>query len=89
VGVDWRIDLDAARRRLGPGVAVQGNLDPAVLLGPPELIEQRAASVLRAAAAAPGGHVFNLGHGILPATPPDNARRLVDAVRALSSRRSS
>ena len=98
VGLDWRIGLDAARRRLGPGIALQGNLDPAVLLGPPALIRARTAAILREARLpeegsgeleGPGsspGHVFNLGHGILPATPADHAQVLVDAVRELSTR---
>jgi len=85
VGVDWRIDIAEAHRRLGGGVALQGNLDPGVLLGPPALIRERTARLLRAAPAA--GHVFNLGHGILPMTPPEHARALVDAVRELSAAR--
>ena len=96
VGVDWRVGLDEARRRLGDAVAVQGNLDPGVLLGPRERIRERVAAVLREAralelggepgstAAAPG-HIFNLGHGILPATPPEHAEALVAFVRELSS----
>lgn len=87
IGLDWRQDLGPARAALGPGLAVQGNLDPAVLLGPPEVIRQRARAVLDQA--GPSGHVFNLGHGILPSTPPDHARVLVDAVRELSSRRAA
>jgi uroporphyrinogen decarboxylase len=86
IGLDWRLDLDAARRRLGDGVAVQGNLDPGVLLGRPEGIREGAHAVLRAAGSAPG-HVFNLGHGILPGTPPENALALVEAVRELSEGR--
>jgi uroporphyrinogen decarboxylase len=85
VGLDWRMDLGPARAQLGPALAVQGNLDPAVLLGTPALIRQRARAVLDQA--GPIGHVFNLGHGILPQTPPDHARVLVDAVRECSSRR--
>jgi uroporphyrinogen decarboxylase len=93
IGLDWRLDLDAARARVGPGVALQGNLDPSVLLGPRPFIRQRTLDVLRAASgvtgdsARPGpavGHVFNLGHGILPQTPPDHARVLVDSVREFS-----
>jgi uroporphyrinogen decarboxylase len=89
VGVDWRIGLDAARRRLGPDLVLQGNLDPAVLLGPVRQIRERAATVLaQARTGQPDAprHVFNLGHGILPDTPPEHARALVDAVRELSSR---
>jgi uroporphyrinogen decarboxylase len=76
VGLDWRVDIDRARRELGDDVAVQGNLDPAVLLGPPAEIEGHAADVLRRVGGRPG-HVFNLGHGVLPQTPPDNVARLV------------
>jgi uroporphyrinogen decarboxylase len=89
IGLDWRIRLDAARVRLGNSVVLQGNLDPAVLLGSPELIRERVRAVLQAARAGSGqrgsrGHVFNLGHGILPETPPDHARLLVETVRELS-----
>jgi uroporphyrinogen decarboxylase len=92
IGLDWRADLVQARRALGPGVVVQGNLDPAVLLGPPDVIRARTREVLTSARAGNGdepgsqGHVFNLGHGILPETPPDHAKVLVDTVRELSSR---
>lgn len=85
VGVDWRIDLGEARRRLGPGVAVQGNLDPVVLLAPWEAVEERASEVLRQAGAEPG-HIFNLGHGVLPETPVENVKRLVDFVHRASAR---
>jgi uroporphyrinogen decarboxylase len=93
IGLDWRLDLEAARARVGAGVALQGNLDPSVLLGPRRFIRQRTLDVLRAAGgltgdrARPGpavGHIFNLGHGILPQTPPDHARVLVDSVREFS-----
>ncbi|MBK5295843.1 MAG: uroporphyrinogen decarboxylase [Vicinamibacteria bacterium] len=87
IGLDWRMDLGPARAVLGPSLAVQGNLDPAVLLGPPDQIRQRARLVLEEA--GPFGHVFNLGHGILPQTPPEHARVLVDAVREWSSRRAA
>ncbi len=83
IGVDWRIDLDEAWRRLGDGVAIQGNLDPVVLLASWEAIEPRAKIILDQAKGRPG-HIFNLGHGILPATPPDNVRRLVDFVHEYS-----
>lgn len=79
IGVDWRMDLSEARRRLGDGVAVQGNLDPTVLLAPPDVLEREALRVLAEAGSAPG-HIFNLGHGILPETPLDNVARLVDTV---------
>jgi uroporphyrinogen decarboxylase len=79
VGVDWRIPLDDAWKRLGPGRAIQGNLDPGVLLGPPELVAARTKDVLARAGGRPG-HIFNLGHGVLPDTPVDNLKRLVDLV---------
>jgi uroporphyrinogen decarboxylase len=78
IGLDWRIDLGAAWRRL-PGRAVQGNLDPGLLLAPWPEIAAGARSVLTAAGGRPG-HVFNLGHGVHPETPVDHLRRLVDLV---------
>jgi len=83
IGVDWRIRLDRAWDQLGD-VAVQGNLDPLTLLGPPQAIEERVADVLRRAAGRPG-HIFNLGHGMVPQAPPDNVKYLVDAVHRLSA----
>jgi uroporphyrinogen decarboxylase len=85
IGLDWRVDLDAAWARLGHDVAVQGNLDPVALLAPVAEIRARAAAILGQAAGRPG-HVFNLGHGVLPDTPVDHARALVDAVHELSRR---
>jgi len=84
IGLDWRLGLDEARRRLGDGFALQGNLDPCALLAPPERVSERVRELL--ASAPEVGHVFNLGHGILPETPPEHAERLVETVRALSSR---
>ncbi len=81
IGVDWRIDLDDAWDRLGAHVAVQGNLDPAALLAPWDEVRARAQHVLDLARGRPG-HIFNLGHGVLPETPVDNVRRLVDFVHA-------
>ncbi|HVE73926.1 MAG TPA: uroporphyrinogen decarboxylase [Mycobacteriales bacterium] len=81
VGVDWRIPLDEATRRLGPTYAVQGNLDPAVLLAPPDVVRRQVAEVIEAGRAAPG-HVFNLGHGVLPETDPDVLQLVVDTVHA-------
>ena len=79
VGVDWRSPLSAVRAVLGPGKAVQGNLDPAALFAPPAELTRAAAAVLTEAGTAPG-HIFNLGHGIWPDTDPDAVARLVDFV---------
>jgi uroporphyrinogen decarboxylase len=84
VGVDWRIRLDDAWRAIGYDRCIQGNLDPAVLLADHSEIRHRAQQVLTQAAGRPG-HVFNLGHGILPQTPVDNAIALVDIVHELGS----
>jgi uroporphyrinogen decarboxylase len=84
VGVDWRVPLDEAAGRVGPGRALQGNLDPALLMAPWPVIEERARDVLRRGRAAEG-HVFNLGHGVLPTTDPDVLGRLVDFVHAESA----
>jgi uroporphyrinogen decarboxylase len=83
LGLDWSTDLAAARRRVGDRVALQGNLDPAVLYAPPEIIRARVAGVL-AAFGHGSGHVFNLGHGINPDVDPAHAAALVDAVHELS-----
>jgi uroporphyrinogen decarboxylase len=79
VGVDWRVPLDEARQRLGPDVAVQGNLDPAVCLAPWPAVEERARDVLARNGGRPG-HIFNLGHGVLPETDPAVLERLVELV---------
>lgn len=81
VGVDWRLPLSRARRILGADIAVQGNLDPAALMAPPDELLRQADRVLAEAGPAPG-HVFNLGHGIEPVTDPDQVARLVDHVHA-------
>ena len=81
IGLDWRVDLARAWERLGPGVGVQGNLDPVVLSAPVAEIERQTRRVLDQAAGRPG-HIFNLGHGILPQTPVDHVRALVDLVHA-------
>jgi len=81
VGFDWRVPLDQGWSRVGHDIAVQGNLDPAALLAPWEIVERKAADVLRRAEGRPG-HVFNLGHGVLPETDPDNLARLVEFVHA-------
>jgi uroporphyrinogen decarboxylase len=83
VGVDWRVELDRAWAELGE-VALQGNLDPATLLGPSEAIEPRVADIVDRAAGRPG-HIFNLGHGLIPQTPVDNVKYVVDAVHRLSA----
>jgi uroporphyrinogen decarboxylase len=85
VGVDWRVPLDEAVKRL-PGVAVQGNLDPAVVFAPWPVVAERVRDVLHRGAGAEG-HVFNLGHGVLPDTDPDVLTRVVELVHAESSRR--
>ena len=85
VGVDWRVPLDRAWERLGPDVAIQGNLDPAVVLAPWEVVERRARRILALAGGRPG-HVFNLGHGVLPETPPGTLRRLTELVHEASAR---
>jgi uroporphyrinogen decarboxylase len=85
IGLDWRIDLAEGWRRLGHDVGVQGNLDPAALFAPPEDIRRRVKAILGRAEGRPG-HIFNLGHGVLPGTPVDHVRALVDAVHELSTR---
>ncbi len=83
VGVDWRVPLDTAAGRVGPGYALQGNLDPALVLAPWPVLERAALAVLEAGKAA-DGHVFNLGHGVLPASDPGVLARLVELVHASS-----
>jgi uroporphyrinogen decarboxylase len=80
VGVDWRVPLDEARARTGGAVALQGNLDPAACLAPWETVAAKAHDLLRRGGGA--GHVFNLGHGVLPETDPDVLARLVDLVHS-------
>jgi uroporphyrinogen decarboxylase len=86
VGVDWRVPLDEAVRRVGPGKALQGNLDPSVLFAPTSAVEAKAAEVLDAARASGASHVFNLGHGVIPSTDPDALTRLVDYVHGATAR---
>jgi uroporphyrinogen decarboxylase len=87
IGVDWRSDLAAVRKSLGPGRAVQGNLDPVVLFADQTTIKEEVFAVLDAGRGA--GHIFNLGHGVLPETPEANVKALVEMVREISSARSS
>jgi uroporphyrinogen decarboxylase len=86
IGVDWRVDIDDAWSRLGHDVAIQGNLDPVILLGPVDLVEKNVRKILERVRDRPG-HIFNLGHGLLPNTPPDHVAALVDMVHQYSSRR--
>ena len=79
IGVDWRVPLDEAWTRIGPDRAIQGNLDPAVLGAPWEVVERKARDVIERAGGR-DGHMFNLGHGVLPGTPVENLQRLVDLV---------
>jgi uroporphyrinogen decarboxylase len=86
VGLDWTVNLGAARARVADRVALQGNLDPNVLFAPPEQIRAEVSSALQSYGAArdTGGHVFNLGHGISQHTPPEAVAVLVDAVHTCS-----
>ncbi|MBI2679048.1 MAG: uroporphyrinogen decarboxylase [Candidatus Koribacter versatilis] len=86
IGVDWRIGIDDAWASLGHRGAVQGNLDPVMLFADKKLLRERAHDVLQRAAGRPG-HIFNLGHGILPETPVENVLALVDHVREFSARK--
>jgi uroporphyrinogen decarboxylase len=84
IGLDWRVPIDRCWDSLGSGRGVQGNLDPAVLLGPWERVEASAVGVLDAVAGR-RGHIFNLGHGVLPSTDPADLGRLVELVRERTS----
>jgi len=83
LGLDWAVDIGEARKRVGGKVALQGNMDPAILLSTPQAIEKEVASIL-ASYGHGNGHVFNLGHGITQLTPPENADAMIKAVRAQS-----
>lgn len=85
ISIDWRIPLDVARRRLGNDVALQGNLDPAAMTAPRAELLRRVDQVLEAAGDGPG-HIFNLGHGILPPTPPDHVAAVIDHVHRRTAR---
>jgi uroporphyrinogen decarboxylase len=86
IGIDWTTDIASARARVGGRIALQGNLDPLALTTTPEVVQAQAAAILEAAGTAPG-FIFNLGHGIVPATPPDNVAALVEFVHSASRRR--
>jgi uroporphyrinogen decarboxylase len=85
IGLDWRVELDEAWSHLGDSVGVQGNLDPVLLFADRKTIRDAVADILRRAHDKPG-HIFNLGHGILPDTPVDNVLALIDAVHEFSRR---
>ena len=85
IGLDWRTPLDWGWEQLGPDTAVQGNLDPVALFAPRPELERRVRAILEQAAGRPG-HIFNLGHGILPETPVDNVKAVVAMVREFSVR---
>jgi uroporphyrinogen decarboxylase len=85
VSVDWRVPLDQAWQRIGFDKGIQGNLDPAVLLAPWEVVQREARRVLAEAANRPG-HIFNLGHGVLPDSPADHLKRLVELVHEETAR---
>lgn len=87
IGLDWRIPLDEGWQKLGHQVGVQGNLDPVVLFADWDTIEAHTREILRCAGSRPG-HIFNLGHGILPETPVENVQRLVKFVKEYASRTS-
>ncbi|HYK87144.1 MAG TPA: uroporphyrinogen decarboxylase [Acidobacteriota bacterium] len=84
MGADWRISLDTAWQRIGPGVGIQGNLDPVALMAPWPVLQKRAKEILDRAAGR-AGHIFNLGHGILPSTPVDSVRALAEFVHEYSN----
>jgi uroporphyrinogen decarboxylase len=85
IGLDWRIDLDVGWDLVGRDIAVQGNLDPHLLFAPPEILLRRADDILRRTKAH-RGHIFNLGHGILPATPIENVEALVEYVHRVTAK---
>ncbi len=85
IGADWRVDLDVAWERIGHDIPVMGNLDPLTLFGPREVLEREVRRILGQAGNR-NGHIFNLGHGILPGTPVENVRFLVDLVHEVSAR---
>jgi uroporphyrinogen decarboxylase len=84
IGLDWRVPLEVGWKSVGEGCAVQGNLDPITLFAPPDVLKERVSEILRAAAGRPG-HIFNLGHGIVPGTPVESVIRVVEWVKELST----
>ena len=84
IGLDWRVPLEVGWKSVGEGCAVQGNLDPIALFAPPDVLKERVSEILRAAAGRPG-HIFNLGHGIVPGTPVESVIRVVEWVKELST----
>ncbi|RME65838.1 MAG: uroporphyrinogen decarboxylase, partial [Nitrospirae bacterium] len=84
-GIDWRVDIGRAVTRLGKDKVLQGNLDPTALFAEPDVLKKKVQTILRKAQKAKG-HIFNLGHGILPETPPEAAKALVKMVHELSRR---
>jgi uroporphyrinogen decarboxylase len=85
IGVDWRVNIGGAWARLGYDIAIQGNLDPVVLFGPVDLIKKNVKEILDSVGDRPG-HIFNLGHGILPTTPVENVAVLIETVHEFSAR---
>jgi len=85
VGLDWTINISAAKARVGARVALQGNMDPAVLLSSPEAVQREAVAILKQFGSG-SGHVFNLGHGISQFTPPEHVSALIEAVRGFGAR---
>ena len=86
IGVDWRLPLDDAWQRLGDQVGIQGNLDPVALFAPLSEITRRVDDILQRAGNRPG-HIFNLGHGILPETPVEHVQAVAEMVHSRSARR--
>ena len=84
IGLDWRVPLDQGWSALGHAVAVQGNLDPIMLFAEEDLLRERVRQILAQAGGRPG-HIFNLGHGIVPGTPVENVQRVVQYVREFSA----
>jgi uroporphyrinogen decarboxylase len=85
IGLDWRVPLDEGWKAVGAGCAVQGNLDPIALFAPEDVLRERVREVMVAAAGRPG-HIFNLGHGIVPGTPVENVIKTVEWVKEFGTR---